>query len=67
MPYAQLEAKGYPIGSGSIESACKQIVTKRHKQAGMRWGRSGAQKMLTVAAYAHSKRWDGFWERRNAA
>lgn len=67
MPYAKMEAKGYPIGSGCVESACKQIVVKRHKQSGMRWSQVGVQQMLTIAAYCHSDRWDEFWARRKAA
>ena len=34
MRYKWLESHGYPIGSGHVESACKQIVCKRHRQAG---------------------------------
>src|SRR5215216_6041317 len=36
MRYGDYEGAGLPIGSGAIESSCKQIVTSRCKQAGMR-------------------------------
>lgn len=60
--YPALESKGYPIGSGIIESACKRIVGARHKQAGMRWSKSGVQKMLSLVSFIHSKRWDEYWK-----
>jgi hypothetical protein len=34
--YASFRAQGYPIGSGSVESANKLVVQSRMKQAGMR-------------------------------
>jgi hypothetical protein len=40
--YRLFRQAGYPIGSGTVESACKVIVQQRLKQAGMRWSRSGA-------------------------
>jgi hypothetical protein len=42
MDYAQYRKKGYWIGSGTVESACKQIATARLKIAGARWTISGA-------------------------
>ena len=42
MDYAEYRKKGYWIGSGTIESACKQIATARLKIAGARWTTSGA-------------------------
>ena len=62
MDYPELESKGYPIGSGIIESACKRIVGARHKQAGMRWSKSGAQKMLNLSCFIHGNRWEGYWQ-----
>ena len=43
MDYARLRHAGYFIGSGTIESACKQIGTYRLKRAGARWSLSGAR------------------------
>jgi hypothetical protein len=42
MNYAEYRQKGYWIGSGTVESACKQIATARLKIAGARWTISGA-------------------------
>lgn len=42
MRYDQFRAAGYMIGSGTIESACKQIVTQRLKLPGAQWTVAGA-------------------------
>ncbi len=49
-----------PAGSGMAESACKQIVQTRHKQAGMWWNRQHARRMLNAASFIGSHRWDEF-------
>ena len=41
---------GWPIGSGSVESANKGVVQARLKGAGMRWERSHVNPMLAGAA-----------------
>jgi hypothetical protein len=61
MAYADYRDAGYPIGSGSVESACKVVVQARMKQAGMRWSRSGAQAMLALRSTLLSGRWDTIW------
>jgi hypothetical protein len=48
MQYAHFRAKGYFIGSGTVESACKQIVSMRLKRSGARWTHQGAS--LTAKA-----------------
>lgn len=48
MQYADFRAKRYFIGSGTVESACKQIVTMRLKRSGARWTHQGAS--LTAKA-----------------
>lgn len=48
MRYAQFRAAGYLIGSGVIESGCKQIVTQRLKLPGAQWNLAGA--ILTAKA-----------------
>ena len=61
MRYPELRAAGYHIGSGSVESACKRIISARLKQAGMIWTRDGAQAMAQLRATILSNRWDAFW------
>lgn len=58
MDYASYRARGLHIGSGSAESACKQLVTARIKQAGMIWSADGAEAVAVVRAWLKSDRWD---------
>jgi Uncharacterised protein family (UPF0236) len=58
MDYAHYRARGLQIGSGSVESACKQLVTARLKQAGMIWNASGAEAVAMVRAWLKSERWE---------
>lgn len=57
MCYREFRAAGCPIGSGTVESACKLVVQQRMKQAGMRWSRDGAQAMLALRSALLSDRW----------
>lgn len=50
MRYDLFRAQGYLIGSGTIESGCKQIVTQRLKRSGAQWIVQGA--VLTAKARA---------------
>ena len=61
MRYKQFREAGYPIGSGTVESACKLVMQERMKQAGMRWSRDGAQAMLALRSVLLSERWDEVW------
>jgi hypothetical protein len=57
MDDASYRARGLQIGSGTIESACKQLVSARLKQAGMIWDASGAAAVAEVRAWLLSERW----------
>jgi uncharacterized protein UPF0236 len=57
MRYREFRQTGCPIGSGTVESACKVVVQQRMKQAGMQWSRSGAQAMLALRCALLSDRW----------
>jgi len=57
MRYHHYRQLGLPIGSGTVESACKTVVQARMKQAGMRWSRQGAQAMLSLRCLLLSERW----------
>lgn len=57
MRYREFRQAGCPIGSGSVESACKVVVQQRMKQAGMQWSRPGAQAMLALRCALLSDRW----------
>ncbi len=58
MDYAAYRARGLQIGSGSVESGCKQLVSARLKQAGMIWDASGAEEVAVVRAWLKSGRWE---------
>ena len=57
MNYAAFRKAGFPISSGTVESAAKTLIQQRMKQAGMRWSRNGAQAMLALRARLLSQRW----------
>lgn len=61
MQYAEMKAKGLPIGSGVVEAACKTLVTQRLKLSGMRWSNPGAQAILTPRGWDQSERFDEAW------
>lgn len=63
MDYPTYRSNGWPIGSGSVESACKQVVGQRLKCAGMRWSESGADAICHLRALFRSEvgQWDAFW------
>lgn len=58
MQYAHFREQGYFIGSGTVESACKQIVSMRLKRSGARWSRSGASATAKARAAWLSGDWD---------
>lgn len=57
MDYPAYRARGLQIGSGTIESSCKQLVSARLKLAGMLWDADGAQAVAVVRAWLKSDRW----------
>jgi hypothetical protein len=63
MDYPSYVAKGWQIGSGPVESACKTVVGQRLKCAGMRWGEQGSDEVCHLRALFLSERgqWDAFW------
>lgn len=58
MNYAQFRHDGYMIGSGTVESACKQIVTHRLKRSGARWTEHGARETAKARAAWLSGQWE---------
>ncbi len=45
MRYAEYRQLGIPLGSGVTEAGCKTVYTQRLKLSGMRWQKTGAQRM----------------------
>lgn len=58
MNYFAMKQQQFPIGSGVVESACKQVVSERLKLAGMRWKRTGAQVVMTLRCIKLSNIWN---------
>jgi len=63
MDYPTYRARGWQIGSGPVESACKTVVGQRLSGAGMRWGEGGADAVCQLRALFRGERgqWDAFW------
>ena len=61
MQYKAFRDKGYMIGSGVIESACKHVVGERCKQAGMRWEKPGINAVLKWRCLSKNKAWERYW------
>lgn len=60
MTYRTFRRKGYFIGSGVVEGACRHIVCQRTKLSGMRWLRSGAASVLTFRCLIKSNLFDDY-------
>jgi hypothetical protein len=61
--YASFQAAGYPIGSGSTESANKLVVGARLKGSGMHWARAHVNPLVALRTVACSDRWAEAWPR----
>jgi len=62
MNYFAMKAKNFPIGSGVVESACKQVVSERMKLSGMRWKNAGAQAVMTLRCILLSDIWNNVFD-----
>jgi hypothetical protein len=62
MRYDQFRAQGYPIGSGTVESGCKNVVHHRMRRPGRGWKRDNAQAMLAGLSELHSRRFTWAWQ-----
>src|SRR5438067_3362623 len=61
MQYPRYQAAGWPIGSGSVESANKVVVEARLKGAGMRWADHNVNPMLVLRNAMCNRRWQETW------
>lgn len=59
--YATFQQRGYPIGSGSVESANKLVVEGRLKGSGMHWARRNLNPLLALRGRLCSGRWRDTW------
>ncbi len=63
--YNDYREKGYPIGSGEIESAHKSVPQKRLKISGATWHPNSIDPMLALRVLRADDWWDDFWTQRN--
>lgn len=61
MQYKAFRDRGFFIGSGVVEAACKTIVTQRLKGSGMHWSERGLSNILSIRTALLSRRYDEFW------
>jgi len=59
--YPYFQSRGYPIGSGCVESGHKVVVQRRLKGAGMRWARHHVDPMLSLRDLTCNRRWQEGW------
>lgn len=59
--YARCDEHGWDVGSGPMESMCKQI-TRRLKGPGMRWDRPNIQAMAALECLYQSGQSDDYWK-----
>jgi hypothetical protein len=67
MDYPRYRQMGYLVGSGPVESGCKQVVTQRLKGAGMRWREAGAQTIARLRCLILGGEWKSFLRHWNMA
>lgn len=60
MRYRTFRRKGYFIGSGAIEGACRHIVAQRAKLSGMRWSCDGAENVMAFRCLIKSNMFDDY-------
>jgi hypothetical protein len=61
MRYQEFREEGYPIGSGTVESAIKQFKA-RLTGPGMRWSRPNAERMLIIRTAVLNHTFDQLWQ-----
>jgi len=62
--YVEYRQRGFVIGSGMMESTCKQLVGKRLKGCGRQWSESGALAMSALIGQRLNRTWETFWATR---
>jgi hypothetical protein len=61
MRYDHYLRNGWPIASGSVEGACKNLVKDRLERSGMRWTPTMAEAMLRLRATHLSGDFNAYW------
>ncbi len=61
MRYDTYLANGWPIASGTVEGACKNLIRDRFERSGMRWTQETAEALLQLRALHLSGDLDNYW------
>jgi hypothetical protein len=61
MRYDQYLANGWPIASGAVEGACKNLIKDRMERSGMRWTETMAEAVVKLRAVYLSGDFDNYW------
>ncbi len=62
MQYDEFRTAGYPIGSGTVESAAGNVVQPRMRRPGRGWLRENAQSMLAGLGELRGGRFEWAWQ-----
>ena len=63
MKYQEIAARGWPIGSGAVESACRQRQC-RFKRSGQFWTANGLRNLCALDQARHNHHWEELWDSR---
>ncbi len=61
MRYNEYLAAGFPIASGSVEGACKNLIKDRMERSGMRWTPDMAEAIVKLRSLYLSGDFDDYW------
>jgi len=62
MRYDRYLARGWPIASGPVEGACKNLIKDRMERSGMRWTEPMAEAIVQLRAIYLSGDFDAYWD-----
>ena len=62
MRYNDYLTQGFPIASGSVEGACKNLIKDRMERSGMRWSAKMAEAMVKMRACYLSRDFEEYWD-----
>lgn len=60
MNYHEIAKRGWPIGSGAVESACRQKQC-RFKRCGQFWTKEGLRNLCALDEARRNHHWDALW------
>lgn len=60
MNYQEIADRGWPIGSGAVESACRQKQC-RFKRCGQFWTETGLRNLCALDEARRNRHWDELW------